>query len=158
MQGGASFVVVFFLLPAQPPPGSDPSQRTLRGILHQAKSLDYVGMLLAIAAVTCLNIGASPRCSSKRSKLTGATALQWGGNLRPWDDAGVIATFVVSGVTAIALILWERFVMGEKAMIPPSIYKSISIYAINVFSFIGRLTMMIFIYVRSLSRSSFVPR
>lgn len=50
---------------------------------------------------------------------------------------------------AIALIpvfvFWERY-LGEKAMVPPSIFKSISIYAIVAYAFMTRFSLLLFTY------------
>ncbi|KAF7372555.1 Major facilitator transporter-like protein [Mycena venus] len=72
-------------------------------------------------------------------------ALQWGGNTKPWDDKAVIITLVFAGVIGIAFVLWEIRV-GDRAMTPPRIFKSGSIYAIVIFSFLNRFTQLLFSY------------
>lgn len=69
-------------------------------------------------------------------------ALNWGGNTRPWRDASVIALLVLAPVVWTMFTFWIRY-KGEKALLPVSIFKSFSIYAILVFSFVTRFTMLL---------------
>ncbi|KAF7290179.1 Major facilitator transporter-like protein [Mycena indigotica] len=126
--GGVSLTVVTFLLKASPPLGSDPAQRTWRHLRDQVLRMDYLGMLLASAFVTCLIL-----------------ALQWGGNTKPWNDAAVIVTFVLFGVLAIGFVGWEVW-LGERAMVPTAIFKSRSIYAIISYAFLTRFSLLLFSY------------
>ncbi|KAJ6521158.1 ABC transporter [Mycena vulgaris] len=114
--GGLSLGVVLLSLPAEPPLGSNPTTRSPRAILTQVLYIDVFGAVLFAAAVTCLVL-----------------ALQWGGNTKAWNDAGVISCFVVSGVTTIGFVLWERH-LGEAALAPMSIFKSRSMFAFHLLS------------------------
>ncbi|KAJ7168989.1 major facilitator superfamily domain-containing protein [Mycena filopes] len=124
--GGVSLCGVTFLLKAAPPLGADLTKRSYRDLLQQVIRIDYVGATLVAAAVTSLVL-----------------ALQWGGNTKPWDDKDVIICFVFSGVLTVAFIAWE-VLRGEKAMTPTAIFKSRSIYAILVYSFLGRFSLLLF--------------
>ncbi|KAJ6600859.1 hypothetical protein B0H10DRAFT_691445 [Mycena sp. CBHHK59/15] len=72
-----------------------------------------------------------------------AICLAWGGNTKPWNDKDVIISFVLAGVCAIAFISWEVY-MGDRAMTPKAIFKSRSEYAIIVYGFLTRFSMLIF--------------
>ncbi|KAF7364979.1 Major facilitator transporter-like protein [Mycena venus] len=126
--GGVSIAGVTFLLKAVPPLGSDPSKRSTRDLFQQALHLDYIGATFIAGAITCLVI-----------------ALQWGGNTKPWDDKAVIICFVVSGVLGVVYVLWERH-LGDRAMTPTAIFKSLSIWAILAYSFLGRFSLLLFSY------------
>ncbi|KAJ7737380.1 ABC transporter [Mycena metata] len=126
--GGVSILGVLFLLTASPPLGSDPTKRSFRDIMEQVRHLDFVGATLVAGAVTTLVL-----------------ALQWGGNTKPWGDKDVIICFVFAAVLTVAFVAWEIYV-DETAMVPTSIFKSRSIYAILVFSFLTRFSMLIFSY------------
>ncbi|KAJ6617097.1 transporter [Mycena sp. CBHHK59/15] len=126
--GGVSVVAVLFLLTAAPPLGSDPTKRSLKHILHQVLELDFLGATLVAGAVTTLVL-----------------ALQWGGNTKPWNDKAVIICFVFSGVLTITFISWEIYI-GERAMVPTSIFKNRSVYAIIAYSFLTRFSLLLFSY------------
>jgi len=119
---------VVLFLKAVPPLGSDPTKRSRKDIIHQVLHMDYIGAVLVAAAVTCLVL-----------------ALQWGGNIKPWNDKGVIITFVFAGVLGIAFGFWEIYA-GERAMVPTHIFKSLSIYAIVVYCFLTRFSLLLFSY------------
>ncbi|KAF7303157.1 Major facilitator transporter-like protein [Mycena kentingensis (nom. inval.)] len=126
--GGVSIAGILFLLKASPPLGSDPNQRTWTHLWHQTLRLDYVGAILVAGFVTSLVL-----------------ALQWGGNTKPWGDTAVIVCFVVGGVLAILTVCWEIW-LGERAMVPTAIFKSRSIYAIMVYCFLSRFSLLLFSY------------
>ncbi|KAJ6521163.1 ABC transporter [Mycena vulgaris] len=126
--GGLSLGVVLISLPAAPPLGSNPTTRSPRAILHQVLHMDLLGAVLSAAAVTCLVL-----------------ALQWGGNTKAWNDAGVISCFGVSGVTAIGFVLWEKH-LGEAALAPMSIFKSRSVYGAVAFNFLTRFSLLFYFY------------
>lgn len=54
---------------------------------------------------------------------------------------------MLAGVLGTVLVFWERH-LGDKAMVPHAIFKSLSIYAIVAFSFMTRFCLLIFSYVR----------
>ncbi|KAJ7168875.1 ABC transporter [Mycena filopes] len=126
--GGISICGVSLLLKASPPLGSDPTKRSSRDLLTQVLHLDYAGALLVAGAVTNLVL-----------------ALQWGGNTKPWNDKDVIVCFVLSGVLTGMFIGWEIF-RKDKAMTPTSIFKSPSIYAILIYAFLTRFSLLLFSY------------
>lgn len=105
--GAVTLVAITFLLKASPPLGADLNDRSVKSLLRQTLRLDWIGGVLILGAVTCLVLG-----------------LQWGGNTKPWDDAAVIVTLVLSVVIAIVLIFWQRY-LGDRAMVPPAIFKSL---------------------------------
>ncbi|KAF8175690.1 major facilitator superfamily domain-containing protein [Mycena galopus ATCC 62051] len=104
--GGIALAFVLLALAASPPLGSDPAARSPKALLNQVLHMDIVGFILVATAVTCLVL-----------------SLQWGGNTKKWDDASVIACCVVSGLTAIAFIFWEKY-LGDDALAPITIFKS----------------------------------
>lgn len=94
---------------------------------RQFLRMDPLGTFLFLPAVICFLL-----------------ALQWGGTAYPWDNARVIALFVVAGVLIIAFIavqMWQR----EDATVPPRIFCQRSIisgmaFAICVYG--GLITML----------------
>ncbi|KAJ7624719.1 major facilitator superfamily domain-containing protein [Roridomyces roridus] len=126
--GGVSLVAVIFLLKAQPPLGADLSRRTPRDILSQFLRMDFVGAVLIAGAVTSLVL-----------------ALQWGGNTKAWGDSAVIICFIVAFVLAIALVFWEMH-LKDRALVPTSIFHSRSVYAIILYAFLTRFTLLLFAY------------
>lgn len=70
-QGAVTLVGVTLLLKTTPPLGYD--RTDTRSSLQKTLDIDWIGAILIVGAVTCLAMG-----------------LQWGGNDRPWNDAGVI--------------------------------------------------------------------
>ncbi|KAF7364978.1 Major facilitator transporter-like protein [Mycena venus] len=126
--GGVSICGVLFLLKAAPPLGSDPSKRSTRDILQQTLQLDFVGVTLVAGAITCMVL-----------------ALQWGGNTKAWNDKAVIICFVFAGVLTGVYVVWEIY-LGERAMTPTSIFKSRSVWAILVYAFLTRFSLLLFSY------------
>jgi MFS family permease len=126
--GGVSLVAVTLLLKASPPLGADLTKRAPRDLWRQVLWLDFVGATLVAGAVTCLVL-----------------ALQWGGNTKPWDDKAVIICFVFAGVITISFVAWEKY-LGGKAMVPLEIFKSRSIYALVLYSFLTRFSLLLFSY------------
>ncbi|KAM0747660.1 MFS general substrate transporter [Meredithblackwellia eburnea MCA 4105] len=127
--GAVTLVAVSFLLKASPPLGADPSyDRSLKSIGIQTLHMDWLGAALVLSAVTMLVL-----------------ALNWGGNTKPWNSAAVIVTFVLFAVFVILLCGWQYY-LGDKAMVPYAIFRSISVVAIIVYSFMTRFCLLIFTY------------
>ncbi|KAJ7174046.1 ABC transporter, partial [Mycena crocata] len=126
--GGVSMTAVLFLLKAAPPLGADLTKRSPKDILKQTLHMDFLGATLMAGAVTTLVL-----------------ALQWGGNTKAWGDKAVIICFVFSAVLTGAWIGWELYI-GDRAMTPMKIFKSRSVYAILLYSFLTRFSLLIFSY------------
>ncbi|KAJ6505778.1 ABC transporter [Mycena vitilis] len=126
--GGVSLIAVALIMKASPPLGSDPSNRSWPELLRQVARMDFLGATLVAGAVTSVVL-----------------ALQWGGNTKPWDDKAVIVCFVVSGVLTVMFFAWETY-LGDRAMTPMAIMKSMSIYAILGTCFLGRFSGLILSY------------
>ncbi|KAI9684601.1 MAG: hypothetical protein M1822_005689 [Bathelium mastoideum] len=89
-----------FYLPSVKPPGSQQISAWAK-----LKKMDWLGFLLGIAAVASFTI-----------------ALTFAGPLWAWNDGRTIATFVVSGVMLIWMLLQQYFVIfttRENRMFPP---------------------------------------
>ncbi|KAL4937888.1 hypothetical protein BDV06DRAFT_226516 [Aspergillus oleicola] len=69
-------------------------------------ALDYVGLLLFLAACILLLLG-----------------LNWGGRDFPWKSVGVILPIVLSGVLFVALGLWETYANLQYPILPPRLFK-----------------------------------
>ncbi|CAL1711124.1 unnamed protein product [Somion occarium] len=95
--GGVAIAVVYFTLPSMSPP--DFSDKGWRKWLQ----LDYIGAVLSVAAITLLLI-----------------PLQWGGNVRSWNDPLVIGLLVASVVLICLFLVWEHK-QGSNAILPISI-------------------------------------
>ncbi|OQE30844.1 hypothetical protein PENFLA_c002G07449 [Penicillium flavigenum] len=126
--GGVSIVAIILLLDAPPPLGSEGYNRSFKTMLWRTAALDWIGAILSLGAVTSLVLG-----------------LQWGGNEKAWRSADVIACLVLAPVLTVVFIFWERY-MGDGAMVPLAIFKSLSIYSICSFAIFNRFIYLIFTY------------
>ncbi|GAA5850295.1 hypothetical protein JCM3766R1_001160 [Sporobolomyces carnicolor] len=126
--GAVSFCGVLFLLKAAPPLGADLTKRSTRDLLEQTLRIDWIGGVVSLGAVTALVL-----------------ALQWGGNQKSWNDGAVIACLVVAGVGFLAFMSWQYY-LGDRALVPPRIFKDYSIWAICVNCFMTRCSMLILTY------------
>nr|CRX79083.1 hypothetical protein ls5930a1_00125 [Leucosporidium scottii] len=126
--GGVTLLAITLLLKASPPLGSKPEENTTQARLSKLLHMDWLGATLVLASVTCLVL-----------------ALQWGGNTKPWNDGSVIACLVLAVVLGAILVLWQRY-LGDKAMVPPAIFKSFSVFAIIAFAFTTRFCLLVFTY------------
>ncbi|KAJ7082360.1 ABC transporter [Mycena belliarum] len=126
--GGVSIAAVMAFLRAEPPLGSDPTKRGTRDIIQQVLRLDFVGATLVAGAITSLSL-----------------SLQWGGNTKAWNDTAVIVCFVMAGVLSAMFCAWEMRI-GDRAMTPTTIFKSLSIWAILLFSFLTRFSLLLYSY------------
>ena len=130
--GGLAAVAVFFFfhLPAAAAP---PQISWTEKLLH----IDPVGIVLTIGGITCFIL-----------------ALQYGGNIHPWNSSVVIGLLVGFGLLVIALLAWEIF-LGEYAMMLPRLYKqrSLSFTAPYQFFFMGSYIVLLYylpIYFQSI--------
>ncbi|KAK7013236.1 major facilitator transporter-like protein [Favolaschia claudopus] len=126
--GVVSITGVTLLLKASPPLGADPTKRSWADVLEQTRRMDFVGAILSAGAVTCLIL-----------------ALQWGGNTKAWNDKAVIITFVFAGALTAVYVAWEKY-MGERAMIPTVIFKTLGVWAILIYCMLTRFSMLLFSY------------
>ncbi|KAK7013180.1 major facilitator transporter-like protein [Favolaschia claudopus] len=69
----------------------------------------------------------------------------WGGNIKPWNDKGVIISFVFAGVLTAVYVIWEKY-LGEKAMTPMAIFQTRSVWGIMAYCFFTRFCMLLFSY------------
>lgn len=77
---------------------------------QQIAQLDPFGTLVLLPGIVCFLL-----------------ALQWGGSTYPWNDARIIALFVLAGMlflTFIGVQIWQQ----ENATVPPRIFKQRSIF------------------------------
>jgi Fungal trichothecene efflux pump (TRI12) len=79
--------VVFFLLKAHPALGNQyQGMSKWRRWVH----LDWIGGILCLGGITSLLL-----------------ALQWGGTIKPWNSATIVALFCVGAVVLLAFLLFE---------------------------------------------------
>lgn len=97
-------------------------------IATHIKRLDPLGMSLFAPSVVCLLL-----------------ALQWSGSTYTWDNARIVALFVVFGVLFLGFVavqVWKP----ENATIPPRIIKQRSIISTTVYILSVYSTMMMLVY------------
>ncbi|KAF7299681.1 Major facilitator superfamily protein [Mycena chlorophos] len=126
--GAVSLAGVLFLLESNPPIGSDPTKRSWSHLMRQVLRMDFLGVALISGALTTLVL-----------------ALQWGGNEKPWNDKAVISCLVLAVVLTVLFIVWEKYI-GDRAMSPTTIFHSLSIYALMLFTFLARFCFVLFSY------------
>ncbi|KAL7006650.1 hypothetical protein EMMF5_003817 [Cystobasidiomycetes sp. EMM_F5] len=90
-------------------------------------SIDWVGTVLVLGCVTAL-----------------VFATTYGPN-RGWNNGGVIACLVVCGSLAILTVAWEWY-LGDKAMIPLSLFKNRSFCAVIGSQVSSRWVMLVPVY------------
>ncbi|KAJ5158481.1 Major facilitator superfamily domain general substrate transporter [Penicillium coprophilum] len=126
--GGVSIVAIVLLLDAPPPLGSEDYDCSFKSMFWRTAALDWIGTIFSLGAITSLVLG-----------------LQWGGNEKAWDSVDVIVCLVLALVLTVVFIFWERY-MGDRAMVPLEIFKSLSIYSICSFAIFNRFIYLIFTY------------
>ncbi|TVY28470.1 Efflux pump [Lachnellula hyalina] len=97
--GGMAILFIVLFLPSTTPPQSN------FGWKEKVKAFDLIGTFFLIPGVICLLL-----------------ALQWGGAKYPWDNARIIALFVVFGVMMVVFIgveFWQK----DRATVPLRILK-----------------------------------
>lgn len=127
------FIVFFF----KDPPASKSINNTT--LFDKFLSMDFVGAGLMLACVTCFIL-----------------AMQYGGQVYPWNSSVVIGLLV--GFVAIlgALSAWE-FYMGERAMVVPRLVKHHAFTSAAGFFFFGSYIVIIYylpIYFQSIHGTS----
>ncbi|KAJ5583988.1 MFS toxin efflux pump [Penicillium hispanicum] len=109
--GGVTLLTVFFFF-RDPPRTADRNVPTK----EKVKSLDLIGLVLFICAITCLVL-----------------ALEWGGSKYAWQNVRIIVLFVLCGVL---LGVWTgvQFWRQEKATIPPRLIVQRNVWAAGIYS------------------------
>ncbi|KAK7012869.1 MFS general substrate transporter [Favolaschia claudopus] len=120
--GAVGAAVVFFLLNVKPPIRNE-NERTPRWM-----RLDWAGAILMLGSFACFLL-----------------PLQWGGNVRAWNDPVVIALFAVSIVLLFGFFAWERF-MGPKSMVPLRLLTRRTQIGGAIYGFLGYLAMLLVTY------------
>lgn len=95
-------MVILFTLPGGFPYQHKPKSERPRVKLSTFKQLDFIGALLFLM-VTLLSV----------------TALQEADASYPWNSALVVCLLVLSGVSAIAFVIWERYITKSSTSILP---------------------------------------
>lgn len=103
--GAAAMAAIFFLLDVPPPKNGN---WTLKEKINQ---LDPLGNLFLMPCVICLLL-----------------ALEWGGTTYAWASWRIIFLFILFGVLA-AIFVGTQIWSGEKALVPPRIFKQRSVLA-----------------------------
>ncbi|KAJ5247045.1 hypothetical protein N7468_002028 [Penicillium chermesinum] len=120
--GGVAMVMIFILLDVPPPVSG---HFNLKQKLNQ---LDPLGNLFLIPCVICLLL-----------------ALEWGGASYAWGNWRIILLFVLFGVLLILFIGWQ-IKMGERALVPPRIFKQRSVLAGFLWTACMNAGMMVVLY------------
>ncbi|TVY84980.1 Efflux pump roqT [Lachnellula suecica] len=120
--GVVSILFILLFLPSTPPPQSDKDWK------EKVKSFDLIGTFFLIPGIICLLL-----------------ALQWGGAKYPWDNARIIALFVVFGVL-MAVFIGVEFWQKDRATIPLRILKDRNILGAVWFGICMGGALFIFTY------------
>ncbi|KAJ5915436.1 hypothetical protein N7466_011369 [Penicillium verhagenii] len=120
--GGAAIAVVFFLLDVPPPRNGSWT------IKQKIKLLDPLGNLFLMPCVLCLLL-----------------ALEWGGSTYAWANWRIIFLFVLFGVLGAVFVAVEIW-LGEKALVPPRIFKQRSVLAGVIWTMSTSACMMVVLY------------
>ncbi|WVF65704.1 hypothetical protein IAT40_000435 [Kwoniella sp. CBS 6097] len=126
--GGINWLLLLFTLPSVPKLPPFNGRPDNRPVLMKLLRLDWLSAVLTLGFVTCLGMG-----------------LQWGGVTKEWNDPAVIVTLAMAFGLFILLITWS-FVMGSRAMIPLSLFKSRHLAAGTWVSFLGYGVVVIYLY------------
>ena len=85
--------------------------------LGRLQNLDLIGACIIVPAVICLLL-----------------ALQWGGSTYPWNNSRIIGLFVGFGLL-ISIFIYSQLRLGDKATLPPRLFRNRSVLAAVTFSF-----------------------
>ncbi|WVW79063.1 hypothetical protein I302_101026 [Kwoniella bestiolae CBS 10118] len=128
--GGVTGLLLLFTLPSVPrlPPFDGKPDNRL--VLIRLLRLDWISTILTLGFVTCLGVG-----------------LQFGGITHGWNDVSVIVekTSALALALFLGLIAWS-YVMGSKAMIPLSLFKSRHFSAGTWVAFLGYGVVVLYLY------------
>jgi len=109
----ALFITFFFKSPKT-------SKKSQVGIVGQLDQMDLPGTSVFLPGVICLLL-----------------ALQWGGTKYNWANARIIALLVLAGLLIAAFVALQ-FLRGEKATVPPRVFKNRNIWSTAAFAaFLG---------------------
>jgi hypothetical protein len=100
--------------------------------MEQLDHMDLPGAAVFLPGVVCLLL-----------------ALQWGGSKYDWSNGRIIALLVLAGILLITFVVLQ-IIRGEKATVPPRIFKNRSIFGSAFYAFcIGGAFFVVLFYVRS---------
>lgn len=119
--GAVVTVVLIFVLKTPPSKNTD-------SLKQQFKKLDPLGTLVFLPGIVCLLL-----------------ALQWGGTTYSWDNARIIALFILGGIL-IGIFIFIQFRSGEFATVPIRIISQRSVASGAFFSAMVPGSMMILVY------------
>ncbi|KAF7290398.1 Major facilitator superfamily transporter [Mycena chlorophos] len=122
--GGITLFVIAFFFKA---PGAARSKEALP-FWSRVMKLDPIGTILFVPAIICVLL-----------------ALQWGGSTYAWNNARIIALFVLFCVLIVAFIgvqVWRQ----EDATVPPGIIKQRSVLFGGIFAFFLGSSFFIIVY------------
>ena len=108
----------------------DPKQNTPNSgtLLERVKHFDPIGTGFFLPAIISLLL-----------------ALQWGGNKYSWNDARIVALFVVFGVLILGF-LYVQYRQQENATVPPRIIANRSVWAGCLYGFCSSATFFLIVY------------
>lgn len=125
----ALFIFIFFRNPKQ-------HTQLNKTFMEQLDHMDLPGTAVFLPGVVCLLL-----------------ALQWGGSKYPWNSGRIIALLVLAVVLLITFVALQ-IIRGDKATVPPRVFKNRSIFGSAFFAFcIGGAFFVVLFYVRTPSHT-----
>jgi hypothetical protein len=119
--GAIALATVYFFF-------KNPERKTRKlTFTEKLKEIDILGAFFLICAIVCLLL-----------------ALQWGGIKYPWHDSKVFG-LIIGFAVLISIFIGLQFKMGDKATIPPRIFRQRTVLTSSWFSCL--LGMGIYTYV-----------
>jgi MFS family permease len=110
--GGLAAAIIFFFF--HTPEDAKPAEASWK---EKALQMDPVGIALIMGLITSFTL-----------------AMQYGGQTKPWNSSVVIGLLVGFFLFLIAFLVWEVF-LGERAMVPPRLFKQRFLWAGAFFQF-----------------------
>ncbi|OCF72452.1 hypothetical protein I204_06831 [Kwoniella mangroviensis CBS 8886] len=126
--GGVTGLLLLFTLPSVPKLPPFDGKPDNRPVLIKLLRLDWISAMITLGFVTCLGIG-----------------LQYGGITHDWNDPDVIVTLSLALALFLGLIGWS-YLMGSKAMIPLSLFRSRHFSAGTWVAFLGYGVVVLYLY------------